>query len=65
MIFSKAILKTGVYLLLHPFVAQILDYFDLVPFQLPSNSHRLIVVFYIIFSEYCGFALSVVHFAYI
>ena len=62
---SEAILKMRVYLLLHFFVAQVLDYFDIVPFQLPLNSHRLIVAFYIVFSEYCGVVPLVVHFAYI
>ena len=38
-------MKRGVYLLLHPFVVQVLDYFDIVPFLLPLNSHRLIVAF--------------------
>ena len=65
MTFSKAILKKGVYLSLHPFIAQVLDYFDIAPFQLPPNFHRLIVEFYIGFSEYCGVTPLVVHFAYI
>ena len=65
MTFSEIILKTGFYLPLHPFVAQVLDYFNIVPFQLPSNFYRLIVAFYIVFSEYCGVTSSVVHFAYI
>ena len=73
MTFSKAILKTWVFLSLHPFIvlslhpfiAQVLDYFDIVPFQLPSNSHLLIVTFYFVFSKYYGVAPSVVHFAYI
>ena len=64
MTFSEAILKTGVFLPVHPFVVQVLDYFDIVPFQLPPNSYRLIVAFYIVFLEYCGVALSVVHFAF-
>ena len=54
-----------VYFLLHPFLAQLLDYFDIVPFQLPPNSHHFIVTSYIIFSEYCGVAPSVVQFIYI
>ena len=47
--FSEVILKTGVYLSLHPFIVQVLDFFDIICFQLPSNSHRLIVAFYIVF----------------
>ena len=62
MIFSEAIL---VFRLLHAFIVQVLDYFDIVPFQLPLNSYHLIVTFCIIFSKYCGVALLVVHFAFI
>ena len=65
MAFNEAILKMGVYLPFHPFIVQVLDYFGVVPFQLPLNSYRLIVAFYIVFLEYCGVAPSVVHFAYI
>ena len=65
MTFSEAILKTVVFLPLHPFIIQVFDYFDIVPFQLPLNSHRLIVAFYIVFSEFYDVALSVVHFAFI
>ena len=63
MTFSEAILKTGVFLPLHPFIAQVLDYFDIVLFQLLRTSHHLIVAFYIVCSEFCGVAPSVVHFA--
>ena len=42
MTFSETILKTGVFLPLHPFIAQVLDYFDIVPFQLPPNSIALL-----------------------
>ena len=65
MTFSEAILETGVFLPLHPFVVQVLDYFDIAPFQLPLNSHCLIVVFYIVFSEHYGVAPSVVHFVFV
>ena len=65
MTFSETILKMRVFIPLHPFIVQVLDYFDIVPFQLPPNSHRLIVTFYIAFSEYCGVTSSVVYFAYI
>ena len=65
MTFSEAILKMGVFLPLHPFVIQVLEYFEIVPFQLPPNSHRLIVAFYIVFSEYCGVAPSMVYFEFI
>ena len=62
---SEAILKTGVFIPLHPFIVQVLDYFDIVPFQLPPNSHHLIVAFYIIFLKCCDVVPSVVHFAFI
>ena len=65
MTFSEAILKTRVFLPFHPFIVQALGYFDIVPFQLPPNSHCLIVAFYIVVSEFCGVALSFVHFALI
>ena len=65
MTFSEMILKMEVFLPLHPFIVQVLNYFVIVPFQLPPNSHHLIVSFYIIFSEYCGVVPSIVHFAFI
>ena len=65
MTFSEAILKTGVFLSLHPFIDQVLDHFDIVPFQLPPNSRHLIVVFYITFSEFYGVAPLIVHFVFI
>ena len=65
MTFSEVILKTGVFLPLHPFIVQVLDYFDIIPFQFPPNSHRLIVAVYIIFSECYSVALSVIHFVFI
>ena len=65
MTFSEVILKTGVFLPLYPFIDQVLDYFDIVPFQLPPNFYHLIVAFYIAFLEFCGVAPSAVHFAFI
>ena len=65
MTFSEAILKMGVFLPFHPSIAQVVDYFDIVPFQLPPNSHHLIVAFYIVFSEFYGVMPLVVHFTFI
>ena len=65
MTFKEAILKMRIYVPLHPFVAQVFDYFDIVSFKLPPNSHRLIVEFYVIFLEYYGVVPLVAHFAYI
>ena len=65
LVFPEEIFKMRVFLPLHPFVVQVLDYFDIIPFQLPPNSHCLIVAFYIISSEYCSFMPSVVHFEFI
>ena len=65
MAIRKAILKTGVFLPLYSFIEQVLEFFDVVSFQLSSNSYRLIVVFYIAFSELCRTTSSVGHFAFI
>ena len=58
-------MKTGVFLFLHPFIDQVLDYFDIVLFQLPPNFYHLIVAFYISFSEFCSVLALVVHFSFI
>ena len=62
---SEAILKSGVFLPLHSFIDQVLEFFDIVPFQLSPNSYRLIVAFYIALSELCETAPSIGHFAFI
>ena len=49
MAFSEAILKAGVFLPLHPFIYQVFQFFDMVPFQLTPNSFRIIIVFFIAF----------------
>ena len=49
MAISEEILKTGVFLPLHPFIDQVLDFFDIVSFQLSQNSYCLIVAIYIAF----------------
>ena len=65
MAINEAILKIGVFLPVHFFIDQVLEFFDIVPFQLFLNSYRLIVVFYIAFSELCETALLVGHFTFI
>ena len=65
MAINKAILKTGVFLPFYPFIEQVLEFFDIVPFQLSPNSYRLIVAFYIAFLELCQTAPTVGHFAFI
>ena len=65
MAISEAILKNGVFFPLYPFIGQVLEFFDIVPFQLSPNSYRLIVAFYIAFLELCKTAPSVGHFAFI
>ena len=65
MAISKAILKTEVFFSFHPFIKHVLGFFDIVLFQLFPNSYRLIVAFYIAFSELCKTALTVEHFAFI
>ena len=65
MAISEVILNTKVFLPFHPFIEQVLEFFDIVPFQLSPNSYRLIVVFYITFSELCKIAPIVGHFVFI
>ena len=50
MAISEAILKAGVFLPLYQFIDQVLQFFDIVPFQLTSNSYHIIVAFFITFS---------------
>ena len=65
MAISEAILKVGVFLPLHPFIDQVLKLFDIAPFQLTSNSYRIMVSFFITFSEAYRVEPSLGHFAYI
>ena len=58
-------MKTGVFLPFHHFIEQVLEFFDIVPFQLSPNSYRLIVAFYIAFSELCKTTPIIGHFAFI
>ena len=65
MAISEVILKTRVFLPLHPFIDQVLEFFDIISFQLSLNSYRLIVVFYIAFLELYKTMPIVGHFAFI
>ena len=65
MAISETILKIKVFLPFHPFIEQVLEFFDIVLFQLSPNSYRLIMAFYISFLELCKTAPTVGHFAFI
>ena len=65
MAINEAILKTAVFLPLHFFIDQVLEFFYIVPFQLSPNSYRLIVEFYTAFSGLCETTPLIGHFAFI
>ena len=65
MAFSEAILKSRISFPLHLFIDEVLQFFDMVSFQLTPNFYRIIVTFYIAFMEVCRFELSVGHFTYV
>ena len=65
MAIREAILKAGVFLPLHPFIDQVLQFFEIMHFQLTLNSYRINVAFYIVFSKACGVEPSLRHFAHI
>ena len=65
MAISEAILKAGVFLPLHPFIDQVLQFFDIVSFQLSPNSYLVIVAFFITFLEACEVEPSLGHFTHI
>ena len=65
MAISEVILKARFFLPLHPFIDQVLQFFDIVPFQLTLNSYCIIVAFFVAFSEACGVEPLLGHFAYI
>ena len=50
-IFSKAIIQGGSSIPLHPFVIEVFDYFNIIPFQFTPNSICTMVAFYIAFME--------------
>ena len=65
MAISKAILKARVFLPLHSFIDQVLQFFDIVLFQLTPNSYHIMMAFFITFSEARMVEPSLGHFAYI
>ena len=65
MAISEAILKAGVFLPLHPFIDQVFQFFDIIPFQLTLNSYSIIVAFFIAFSKAFGVEPSLGHFSYV
>ena len=62
---SKVILKVRVFLPLHPFIDEVLQFFDIAPFQFNPNFYRIIMAFFIIFLKACRVEPSLDHFAYI
>ena len=63
--FFEAIIQGGVSIPLHPFLVEVLDYFNLVPFQFTPNSIGTMVAFYIAFMEVDIGEPFVVEFTYI
>ena len=51
MAFSEAIIQGGASLPLHPFLVQVLYYFNLAPIQFTPNSFRTMMTFYIAYME--------------
>ena len=49
--FSEAIIRRGASLPLHPFIVEVLDYFNVAPFLFTPNSICTMVAFYIAFME--------------
>ena len=65
MAFSEAIIKGGASLPLHPFIEVVLQYLNVAPFQFTPNSFRIIVVFFIAFTEASHITPMVNKFAYV
>ncbi|KAM6569790.1 hypothetical protein CsatB_017775 [Cannabis sativa] len=61
---SIPILRCGVSVPFHPFVAAILRRYDVSPFQLTPNSYRTVLAFYAMYMEYAHRAPSVEEFSY-
>ncbi|PON72087.1 hypothetical protein PanWU01x14_069290, partial [Parasponia andersonii] len=49
--FSEVVLKCGVHLPLHPYIKSIIDYYEVVPFQLTPNTYRYMVGLYILYHK--------------
>ncbi|KAM6567068.1 hypothetical protein CsatA_026196 [Cannabis sativa] len=63
-VISIPILRCGVSVPFHPFVAAILRRYDVSPFQLTPNSYRTVLAFYAMYMEYAHRAPSVEEFSY-
>ncbi|KAM6573626.1 hypothetical protein CsatA_019922 [Cannabis sativa] len=63
-VISIPILRCGVTVPFHPFVAAILRRYDVSPFQLTPNSYRTVLAFYAMYMEYAHRAPSVEEFSY-
>ena len=63
--FSEAIMQGDASIPFHPFLVEVLDYFNLVHFQFTPNSICTMVAFYIAFIEANIGESSTVEFAYI
>ena len=63
--FSEEIIRGGAFVSLHPFIVEVLDYFNVVPFKFTLNSIRTMVAFYIAFMEADTGESSAVEFAYV
>ncbi|KAM6547136.1 hypothetical protein CsatB_018812 [Cannabis sativa] len=63
-VISIPILRCGVSVPFHPFVAAILRRYDVSPFQLTLNSYRTVLAFYAMYMEYAHRAPSVEEFSY-
>ncbi|KAM6595969.1 hypothetical protein CsatA_006493 [Cannabis sativa] len=63
-VISIPILRCGVSVPFHPFVAAILRRYDVSPFQLTPNSYRTVLAFYAMYMEYAHRAPSLEEFSY-
>lgn len=50
-IISVTFFKAGVYTLLHPFMRDVLDFYELAPPQLTPNSYRLVIGMYVLYAS--------------
>ena len=63
--FSEVIIRGGASIPRHPFLVEVFDYFNIVPFQFTPNSISTIVAYYIVFIEANIGEPLVVEFVYI
>lgn len=50
-VISAAFLKVGFFTPIHPFLREVLDFYELAPMQLTPNSYRLAISTYILYSS--------------